>query len=158
PLRGNDRDALPSPFYRYGPPDAQIAAPLAILLDPRAADQFHERLAASVENRDFQVVDLNERIVHAHAVEHAQQMLCGGDQHALPHQAGRVADLLHVAPACGNAEPVEVGSDEHDPRGRRSRKNTNFDRNARMKPNPGRFYWTLNGGLKAQETPLFEPS
>jgi hypothetical protein len=38
------------------------------------------------------------RIVDAHAVKHAQQVLGGRDQHALPHQAGRVAHPRHMPP------------------------------------------------------------
>ena len=54
-----------------------------VLLDARRANQLHERFAAAVQNGHLQVVDLDVRVVDAHAVEHTQQMLGGRDQHAL---------------------------------------------------------------------------
>ena len=51
-------------------------------------------------------------IVDAHAVENAQQMLGRGDQNALPHQAGGVADARHVLITGGNAEVLKIGAFE----------------------------------------------
>ena len=41
-------------------------------------------------------------------------MLGGGDEHALAHEAGGVADLGDVAADGGNFEVVEVGAAEDD--------------------------------------------
>ena len=104
------------------------------MLDSRRANQIDKRLSAAIENRHFQVVDFDERVVDAHAVEHAEQVLGGRDQHALAHQAGGVADFLHVAPTGGNREAVEVGADENDAGRGRGGEDADPDRNAGMEP------------------------
>src|SRR5258708_7474942 len=123
-ITGRDGNALAAAFDRNRTADAQITPPLTVQLDARPADQIDKRLAAAVENRHLQVVDFDESVVDAHAVEHAEQMLGGRDQHALAHQAGGVADLLHVAPTSGDGETLQVGTDEDDAGGRRSGKNS----------------------------------
>ena len=47
-------------------------------------------------------------------IKRGEQMLGGGDQHALAHQAGGVADFGHIAADGGNFEVVEVGAAEDD--------------------------------------------
>src|SRR5262249_44052794 len=121
------------------------SAPPAERLDPRRANQIDERLPAAVENRDFEIIDLDESVIHAHAVKNTEQVFCCGDQDALPHQARRVADLLNVTPASRNAEPVKIGPDENDSRRRRCWKDSNLDRYAAMEANARRFDRALNG-------------
>ena len=43
-------------------------------------------------------------------------MLSGGNQHALFHQAGRVADTGHIASGRFYFEVVEIGAAKHNPR------------------------------------------
>ena len=121
------------------------------MLNTSAADQLNKRLTAAVKNRDFQVIDFDEGVVDTHAVEHAQEVFGGRDQDALAHQAGGVADLLYVAPACGDREAFEVGTDENDAGRGRGGEDTDADWNARMKSYPDRFDWTLNRSFESQE-------
>ena len=69
----------------------------------------------------------NDRVVDAHAVQHAQQVLGGGDQHALAHQAGRVTHTGDVFPAGGNAEILEIGALENNAGRRRGGQNPHID-------------------------------
>jgi hypothetical protein len=73
------------------------------------------------------------------------------DQHALPHQAGGVADLLNMAPARGNGEAIEVGADEYDAGRRRRREDANADRNPGVQSHADGFDRSLNGSFEAQE-------
>jgi hypothetical protein len=77
-------------------------------------------------------------------------MFGGGDQDALAHQAGGVADARHVAPEGGDGKIVEVGPEKNDAGGGRRRKNADRDGNAAVKPDSLGLYWPLDGGLKPQ--------
>ena len=64
----------------------------------------------AVEDREFEVVELDDDVVDSHADEGGKKMLRGGDQYALAHEAGGVADLGDVATDGGDFEVVEVGA------------------------------------------------
>ena len=81
----------------------------------------HEGQPAAIQDGNFQVVDLHVGVVDAHGIERAQQVLGGGDQDALPHQAGGIADARHVAPTGGDREVVQVGAQENDAGARQGR-------------------------------------
>ena len=72
------------------------------------------RQRAAVQNGQLKIVQLDNDVVDAHADQRREQMFGGGDQHALAHQAGGVADLGHVASGRGNLEVVQVGAAEDD--------------------------------------------
>ncbi len=136
-VRRQDADALASAFDRHGLANPQVTFAAARLADSGGADEIDEGLAAAVEDRHFEVIDLNEGVVDAHAVEGAEQVLGGGDQYALAHQAGGIADFLHVAPTCGDGETFEIGADKYDASGGRGREDANADRNAGMEADSG---------------------
>ena len=61
-----------------------------------------------------------------------------------------ISEIVH-----GLDSDVQVGSQEHDTRGRRRRQNSNADRDATVKAHTRGRYGTLNRGLKFQaEAPL----
>src|SRR6185295_2661785 len=95
-IGGQYRDALSSAFHGNRFADSQKAPPPARLTDSGGTDQVDERLSAAVQDWHFEVIDFYESVVDAHAIERAQQMFRGGNQNALPHQAGGIADLLHI--------------------------------------------------------------
>ena len=117
---------------------------------PASLDQPHERQPAAIQDRHFQVVDLDEGVVDSHGVEHAQQVLGGGDQHALAHQAGGVADARHVPPTGGDREVVQIGAHEDDAGGGGSGKDPDVYGNAAVKPDAAGFDRALHGSLKTQ--------
>ena len=69
----------------------------------------------AVQDGQFQRVDFDVDVVHAAGVERGKQMLGGGEQHALFHQAGGVADARDVAHVRFDLKIVEVHAAEDDP-------------------------------------------
>ena len=84
-------------------------------------------MRATVEDRHFQIVDLDARIINAARVEGAQQVLGGRQQDAFAHQAGRVADSGDMPPISGNLERVKIRPHENDATARRRRENSQRD-------------------------------
>ena len=64
----------------------------------------------------FEVVHLDDDVVHAEADKRGEQVLGGGNQHGLTHQAGGVADLGDVAAVGGDFEVIQIGPAEDDAR------------------------------------------
>ena len=117
---------------------------------PACPDQLDKGQAAAIENRDFKVVDLHVGVIDPTGIENAQQVLGGGDQDALPHQAGGVADTRDVAPACGDVEIVKIGANENDACRDRRRQNANLNRYAAVETDSRGLYGALDRRLKAQ--------
>ena len=91
---------------------------------------------AAVQDGQLQVVQLGNHVVHAHADERGEQMLGGGDQHALAHQAGGVADFGHIAANGGNFKVVQVRAAEDNARSGRRGQKAHGDRRSGMQPHP----------------------
>ena len=141
--RVQDLDALLAGLDADGLADPQVA-PLAPL--PAHAGLFEhlqERPPAAVQDGHLEVVDLDDHVVDAHAVEDAEQVLGGGDQNPLVHEAGGVAHPRHVAPLRRHGEAAEIGPAEDDARARRGR--TQPDRNGRaaVQPDSAHRDWFL---------------
>jgi hypothetical protein len=78
------------------------------------------RTSTAVEDGQFQVVKLDDHIVYPHANERGQEVLGGGDQHTLTHEAGGIADLRYIAARGGDLEIIQIGAAKDDSRtGRR---------------------------------------
>ena len=75
---------------------SQVGPPPPLPPQARALNHLNERLRAAIQNRQFQVVEFDDRIVHAYSHQGREQVLRGGNEDALFHQAGGVADLGHV--------------------------------------------------------------
>ena len=92
---------------------------------------------AAVEDGQLEVVELDDDVVDAHADERGEQVFGGGDEHALAHEAGGVADLGDVAADGGDFEVVEVGAAEDDAGAGGRGQKPHGDRSAGMKADPG---------------------
>ena len=75
-----------------------------------------------------------------------------GNQDALPHQAGSVADLLDVTPASRDLKAVQVGANKNDTGGGRGGKDTDANRNAGMKADARCFDRPLDRRLESQKS------
>ena len=95
---------------------------------------FNIGQCAAVENGEFEVVELDDDVVDAHADEGGEQVFGGGDEHALAHEAGGVADLGDVAAVGGNLKVVEVGAAKDNARSGRRRQQPHGDRRTGMEP------------------------
>jgi hypothetical protein len=77
-------------------------------------------------------------------------MLGGGDEDALAHEAGGVADFGDVAPEGGDEEVFEVLTDEDDSRAGGCGEDADGDGDAGMEANAGAFDGALDGGFVSQ--------
>src|SRR6185503_4206879 len=84
----------------------------ALCFDPRVAKGLNVRKSAAVKNREFEIVEFDDDVVDAHTDQRTEQMLCGGDEHALAHEACRVADFCDIAADGRNLEVVEISAAE----------------------------------------------
>ena len=148
--RQNTDSLLPS-LYCDGSGHTQVAPSSPVDFQSGAADKIHKRLTAPIEDWDFEVVDLDECVVHSHAVENAQQVFGRRDQDALTHQAGRIAYTGHVLPTGGDLEILQIGANENDSCSRRSGQHPDPDWNPAMKSNALSFCRPLKRGLKSHE-------
>ena len=91
---------------------AQILPPAPLAADAYLGESFHVREGAPVEDRQLQIVQLNDDVVDAHADEGGKKMLGGGDEHTLAHDAGGVADLGDISAGRCNLVVVQIGATE----------------------------------------------
>lgn len=80
-------------------------------------------------------------------------MLGGGNENALAHQAGGVADFLYIAPTGRDGKAVQVSTDKDNAGGRRSRKNTDANGNTMVQPDAGSSDGPAYGCFKLQMRP-----
>ena len=112
---GQNRDALALVFHRYRAPDPQVAPFAPVMPETRALDQIDERHPTAIQNRNFQVIDLDKCVVDPHAVENTQQMFSRRNENALPHEARGIAHTGDIAADRLNLEAIQVSAPEHDP-------------------------------------------
>ena len=149
-LRGIDADELVAFAHLVGPQDLEIGALAPLLPQAGAGDHFDVRQRAAVENRQLQVVELDDGVVHAHADEGREQVLGGGDEHALLHQAGGVADLGDVLADGWHVESVEIDAAKHDARSSRSGQDAQMYGRSAVEPDATTFDGGSNCALKDQ--------
>ena len=150
-IGGKNCAALAVTFHRDRPPNAQIPPAPAVSTDASLTDHFNKRQSRAVENRHFEVIDFDERVVDSHAVKDAQQMLGSGNQHALAHQAGRVAHFGYMAPGGGDRKMLEIGPEEDDACRGWGWEDAKGNGNSGMKPDAARLYRVMNRRLVAQD-------
>ena len=124
--------------------NAEVLTLAALLLQTGFGNRFDIRLCTAIENRHFEVVDFDDDVVDAEADQRGEQVLGGGYQHTLAHQAGGVADLRDVASVSGNFVVIEISATEHDPGARRRRNQPHRHLHTRMKTYPTELKWTFN--------------
>ena len=95
---------------------AQILAPAPLAPDAYLGKGFHVRQGAAIEDWQFQVIELDNDVVDAHADQRGKEMLGGGYEHPLAHDAGGVADLGYVSARRRNFVIVQVGAAENNAR------------------------------------------
>ena len=76
--------------------------------------ELEERLRGTVEDGDFDVVEFDEDVVDAVGVGGGEKVLGGGEEDALLHEAGGVADAGDVVAVGFDWEIVEVDAAEND--------------------------------------------
>ena len=119
--------------------DADVLAAPALGMNAGRQERLDIGQRAAVENRQLQIVELHDHVVHPHADQGREKMLGGGDQHTLAHEAGGVADFSHVAAGGGDLEIVQVGAAEDDARTCRGGQEPHVDRGAGMESYSGKL-------------------
>src|ERR1700674_25298 len=92
----------------------QIPALPAKFANARMLQHLHERLRRTVENGHFDGVNVDVNVVDATGIDGGKQMLGGGEQNALLHEAGGITDASDVVPLRFNREIVQVNAPKHD--------------------------------------------
>src|ERR1017187_9799840 len=91
-VRGINRDELvPLPHLKLAA-NLQILPRAPLLPNASLPNHLHKRTRAAVENGQLQIVEFDNRVIDAHPDECRKHVLGGGNEHALLHETGRVAD------------------------------------------------------------------
>ena len=106
--------------------DAEVFALAALAAQAGGQHGGDVGLRGAIENGNFEIVDFDDDVVDAEADEGGQQMLGGGDQHALAHEAGGVGNARDVATDGGDFEVVEIGATEDNAGAGRGRDQAQF--------------------------------
>jgi hypothetical protein len=94
--------------------DAEVLAAAALHFEAGVLDGFDVRQGGAVEDGEFEIVELDDDVVDGEAGEGGEQVLGGGDEHALAHEAGGVGDFGDVAAGGGDLEVFKIGAAEDD--------------------------------------------
>jgi len=94
--------------------DAEVAAFAAEAAEARLIEQLEKRLGGTVENGDFDVVDVYKDVVDTVGVGGGEKVLGGGEQDALLHEAGGVADASDVVAVGFDRKIVQIHAAEND--------------------------------------------
>src|ERR1700761_1592474 len=97
---GIDSDELAVLPHFYVLQDAQVLPAATLAPDPHLRKGLHVGQGAAVQDGQLQVIQFDDDVVDAGADQRGEKMLGGGDQHALAHDAGGVANLGYI-PAGG---------------------------------------------------------
>jgi hypothetical protein len=97
---------------------------------PGLLNHFDKGTRAAIENGQFQIVQFDDGIVDADPGKRREQVLGGGDEHALLHQTGGVADAGYVASAGFDGKTVEVRAMKNDSGSRRRGQDAQANRGA----------------------------
>ena len=117
--------------------DAEIFAAAALALQPNVAEGLGVGQSAAIEDGQLEIVQFHHDIVDAGAEQGGEQMLGGGDEDALAHEAGGVTDFGDVAADGGDFESVEVGTAKDDARTGRGGQQAHAHRCTAVKANAG---------------------
>jgi hypothetical protein len=113
-VSGIDADAA-AVFEDFdGPEDFEVAALAAKAAEAGLIEELEEGLGGTVKNRDFDVVEVDEDVVDAVGIRGGEKVFGGGEQDALLHEAGGVADASDVVAVGFDREVVEVDAAEDD--------------------------------------------
>lgn len=111
-------------------------------------EELEERLGGTVENGDFDVVQVDEDVVDAEGIGGGEKMLGGGEQDALLHKAGGVADASNVVAVGFDGKIVEVNAAENDTGVRRSREKPELSVDTGVEPHTLCFHRPMDGRLE----------
>src|SRR5258707_8590514 len=104
--------------------DFKVAAFSTEAAEDGLIEELEEGLGGTVENGNFDIVEVNEDVVDAVGIGGGEKVLGGGEQDALLHKAGGIADASDVVAMGFDGEVVKIDAAENDADIRRSREET----------------------------------
>jgi len=145
---GIDADAAAVFDDFNGSEDTEVAAFPAQAAEAGLIEELEERLRGTVEDGDFDVVEVNKDVVDAVRICGGEKVLGGGEENALLHEAGGVADASDIVTVGFNRKIVQVDATKDDAGIRRSWLKAEFGVHAGVEADALGFDWTMDGGLK----------
>jgi len=128
--------------------DAEVTAFAAEAAEAGLIEEFEERLGRTVENGNFDVVEVDEDVVDAVGIRGGEEVFGGGEEDALLHETGGVADSSDVVAVGFDRKIVEVDAAENDAGVWRSGLKAELCVDSRVKAHTLGFYGAIYGGLK----------
>src|SRR5882757_4864884 len=110
--------------------------------------ELEEGLGGTVEDGDFDIVEVDEDVVDAVGIGGGEKVLGGGEQDALLHKAGGVADASDVVAVGFNWEIIEINAAEDDAGIRRSGEETKVRVDTGVETHTLGFDCAVDCGLK----------
>ena len=107
-------------------------------------NRLGERKCAAVENGNFEVVELYDRVIDAKTIQRGEQVFDGRDPDASLHERGRIRDARHGSNIRGKLKVVQVHTAEHDARPRDGWRNSHSDCLSGMEADPVEFHRRCN--------------
>jgi DNA-binding MarR family transcriptional regulator len=112
-IHGDELIALTQLDFAHDP---EVGACFALFPNAGLLNHFDKRTGAAIQNRQFEIVQLDDGVVDADADKGREQVLGGGNEHALLHEAGGITDAGHVASTGFDGEAFQIGTVEYDSR------------------------------------------
>lgn len=126
----------------------KVAAFAAEAAEAGLIEESEEGLGRTVKDGDFNVVEVDEDVVDAVGIGGGEKMLGGGEQDALLHEAGGVADAGDVVAVSFDWEIVEIHAAENDAGVGGSGLKAKLRVNASVEAHTLGFNRAVDGGLK----------
>jgi hypothetical protein len=134
--------------------DAEVAAFPAQAAKAGLIEELKERLGRTVEDGDFDVVEVDENVVDAVGIGGGEKVFGGGKQNALLHEAGGVADASDIVAVGFDGEIVEIDAAKNDTGIRGSGLKTELGMDTGVEANAFGFHGTMDGGLEHRVTQI----
>ncbi len=143
-----DADAAILFYHFYGFHNFEVAAATTQAADAGLFEKLEKRLSGTIEDGDFNRVDVDKDVVDTRRVDRGEKMFGRGEKDALLHQAGGIADAGYVATAGLDGKIVQIGTTKDDARVGRGRKESNMAKNSGVKADAFGRNLMLNRSLK----------
>jgi hypothetical protein len=132
--------------------DAEIATFAAKAAEAGLIEELKERLGGTVEDGDFDVVEVDKNVVDAEGVGGGEKVFGSGEEDALLHKAGGVADAGDVVAVGLYREIVEIDAAEDDASVGGSGLKAEFCVDAGVEADTLSLNGAVDGGLKHRAT------
>jgi len=128
--------------------DAEIAALAAEAAEAGLIEKLEERLGGTVEDGNFDVVEVDKNVVDAVGIGGGKKVFSGGEEDALLHETGCVTDAGDIVTMGFNGEIIEIDAAEDDAGVGGSGAEAEFGMDAGVEAHTLGFDGAMDGGLK----------